>query len=143
MDEQIFLGWYATAKQDPLTLVKQLEDSLLRINMNLTENCVGQTLDGAATMVGRLSGMKTRNQSKFPKALFVYCTGHVLNRVITRVIDDIPACKTSMAVVGSIAPHGKPRRPGLSFKMKPAQSDGDDGDQTESEHSDSDSDGEN
>ena len=149
VDEQltpeIFLGWHATAKQDSFTLVKLLEDSLLRFGMNLAENCVGQALDGAAAMVGRLSGVKTRIKAKYPRALFIYCAGHALNLVIRHAIDDIPACKPSMAVVGSIARHVKRSKGWTEFqeekrreKEAGAQSDEDDGDQTESEHSESD-----
>ena len=110
-----------------------LEDSLLRFGMNLAENCVGQALDGAAAMVGRLSGVKTRIKAKYPQALFIYCAGHALNLVIRHAIDDIPACKPSMAVVGSIARHVKRSKGWTEFqeekrreKEAGAQSDEDD-----------------
>ena len=67
------------------------ENSLSRFGMNLAENCVGQALDGAAAMVGKLSGVKTRIKAKYPRALFIHCAGHALNLDIRHAIDDIPA----------------------------------------------------
>ena len=120
VDEQLtpemFLEWHATAKQDSLTLVKLQEDSLLRFGMNFAENCVGQALDGAFAMVDRLSGVKTRIKAKYPRAQFIYCAGNALNLVIRHAIDDIPAYKPSMAVVGSIARHVKCSKGWIEFQ---------------------------
>ena len=81
----------------------------------------------------------------YSRALFIYCAGHALNLVIRHAIDDIPACKPSMAVVDSIAWHVKCSKGWTEFQKEKqrekeagAQPDEDDRDQTESEHSESD-----
>ena len=62
---------------------------------------VCQALDGAA-MAGRMSDVKIRFKDKYPRELFVYCAGYTLNLVIRHAIDDIPAGKPAMTVVGRI-----------------------------------------
>ena len=105
--EETFLGWHATAQKDAGSLVTLLENSLCVYQMDIEKDCLGQVLDGAATMVGRLSGVKTRIKCKYPQALFIYCAGHALNLVLQHGVVAIPACEHSMSVVGSIAKHVK------------------------------------
>ena len=105
--EETFLGWHATAQKDAGSLVTLLENSLCVYQMDIEKDCVGQVLDGAATMVGRLSGVKTRIKCKYPQALFIYCAGHALNLVLQHGVVAVPSCEHSMFVVGSIAKHVK------------------------------------
>ena len=90
--EETFLGWHATAKKDAESLVTLLEDSLYVYQMDVEKCCVGQVLDEATTMVGRLSGVKTRIKRKYPKALFIYCAGHALNLVSQISMNSYAVC---------------------------------------------------
>ena len=58
-------------KKSASTNKSQVSISEIAFFNNITENCVGQ--DGAAAMVGRLSGVKTCIKAKYPKALLIYC----------------------------------------------------------------------
>lgn len=59
-------------------LVGVLKDTMVRMNLSIN-NCHGQCYDGAANMCGSRNGVATQIASEEPRAVFVYCYGHVLN----------------------------------------------------------------
>ena len=58
-------------------LVVILKDSLLRMNLNISD-CRGQCYDEAANMCGVRNGVATQNSWEESRAIFVHCYGHAL-----------------------------------------------------------------
>ncbi|XP_060872268.1 zinc finger MYM-type protein 1-like [Metopolophium dirhodum] len=56
-------------------------------NINWKTQMIAQTYDGAASMQGKYSGLKTRIQAENPKAMFTWCFAHKLNLVIVDTCD--------------------------------------------------------
>ena len=60
------------------TLTIVLKDFLVRCVLPL-ESCRGKAYDGAANMIGRLSGVAQQIQSEQPEAIKVHCLAHSPN----------------------------------------------------------------
>ena len=72
-------------------LAKNIEDTLEEINLPL-ENCRGQGYDGASAMSSNTVGVAGRILSKNPKALYVHCSSHRLNLIVSK------ACKLTPVI---------------------------------------------
>lgn len=59
---------------------------------------VGQGYDGAANMSGSISGVKTRIQELYPKAMYVHCASHRLNLVLSESLS-VPSVTNALGVV--------------------------------------------
>lgn len=59
----------------------------------------GQAYDGAASMQGKYSGLKTLIQNENPNALYVWCSAHLLNLVI---VDTCDCCMMTKVFFGDI-----------------------------------------
>ena len=81
---ELFVGLYDTTTTEAEHLLDLLVSTLQRISNGRIslEMCRGQTYDGASNMRGHLSGLQTRVRAIQPKALFSYCSGHMLNLVL-------------------------------------------------------------
>ena len=73
-----FVGMYAVESIKADILVRELKDTLLRMNLPLAY-CRGQCYDGAANMAGAKNGVATQILHEEPRATFTHCYGHALN----------------------------------------------------------------
>ena len=62
---------------------------------------VGQGYDGAAAMSGHLNGVRAHISSKYPKALYVYCSAHSLNLAVSKSCS-VPLLRNSLGTIGSV-----------------------------------------
>lgn len=72
------------------------ELKLLDISLQL---CRGQAYDGASTMSGAISGLKTRIQEHVPEALYVHCCAHNLNLAL---VDSVTSCAEIKLFFGTL-----------------------------------------
>ena len=79
-----FVGLYDTKDATAQTLTELLVNTLGEISKGLLnlENYRAQSYDGEANMKGHLTGVQTRVRVIQPKAVFSYCSGHMLNLVL-------------------------------------------------------------
>ena len=79
-----FVGLYDTKDATAQTLTELLVNTLGEISKGLLnlENCRAQSYGGGANMKGHLTGVHTRVRGIQPKAVFSYCSGHMLNLVL-------------------------------------------------------------
>ena len=73
-----FVGMYAVESIKVDILVRELKDTLLRMNLPLAY-CHGQCYDGAANMAGTRNDVATQILHEEPCATFTHCYGHALN----------------------------------------------------------------
>ncbi|KAL4090434.1 hypothetical protein QTP88_025270 [Uroleucon formosanum] len=67
--------------------------------LNWKSNLIAQSYDGAASMQGQYSGVRTLVQQQNPRAIYVWCFSHVLNLV---VVDTCDSCKETRNFFGNI-----------------------------------------
>ena len=93
-----FVGLYNTkdATADTLTglLVNTLED-ISKGSLNL-KNCRARSYEGGANMKGHLTGVQTRVRGIQPKAIFSYCSGHMLNLVLKDAAEKVDVLATAI-----------------------------------------------
>jgi len=70
-----------TAETDSATLLKAINDVLLRLCLSLND-CRRQCYDGASNMAGRLTGVQAMILDRCSKALYVHCSAHSLNLAV-------------------------------------------------------------
>lgn len=58
-----------------------------KYNINWKEHLCARSFDGAASMQGEYTGLRTLIQKENPKALYVWCFAHLLNLVIVYTCD--------------------------------------------------------
>lgn len=61
--------------------------------------CRGQAYDGASTMSGAISGLKTRIQEQVSEALYIHCCAHNLNLAL---VDSITSCAEIKLFFGTL-----------------------------------------
>ena len=66
-----------TAESITNSILNHLTD--IGINAN---NLVGQGYDGASTMAGHVTGVQTRIREKYPRAIYIHCSSHLLNLAV-------------------------------------------------------------
>ncbi|XP_046621107.1 zinc finger MYM-type protein 1-like [Neodiprion virginianus] len=86
--KKIFIGFYHTPNTKSSTLLKIVEDVPSRYNLQFC-NLRGQCYEGAAAMSGKISGLQKRVREIEPRALYVHCTAHSLNRVAQDAMKNI------------------------------------------------------
>ncbi|XP_029342136.1 zinc finger MYM-type protein 1-like [Acyrthosiphon pisum] len=70
-----------------------------KYNINWKRDLCAQAYDGAASMQGQYSGLKTLIQNENPNALYVWCSAHLLNLVI---VDTCDCCTKTKVFFGDI-----------------------------------------
>ena len=70
-------------------LANNIEETLKEVGLPLG-NCRGQGYDGASAMSSQAKGVSGRILSKNPKALYVHCTSHRLNLVVSKACEITP-----------------------------------------------------
>ena len=85
-----FIGLHHVDDIKTDTIVRVLNDTILRMNLNLSM-CRGQCYDGAANMKKASQEIKAIE----PKALYMHCYGHSLNLAVSDTIKEVkPMCDT-------------------------------------------------
>ena len=79
-----FLGFTPVSDLTGQGLASSILQFLESLGLNLNK-MVGQGYDGAAAMSGHLRGVQAVIREKYPKALYVHCSAHSLNLVISSV----------------------------------------------------------
>ena len=97
-----FMGLYMCDNIKSETIVKTLEDVMLRFDLKLS-NCRGQCYDGGSNMAGSRSRVKTQLLAKEPHALYMHCYGHTLSLSICDAIKMIPRLRSTMNTVHEIS----------------------------------------
>lgn len=59
----------------------------IKYDLDWKNNLCAQTYDGAASMQGQYSGLRSYVQEKNPRALYIWCFSHVLNLVVVDACD--------------------------------------------------------
>jgi hypothetical protein len=95
------------------------EDILLMNNLQLV-NCRGQNYDGASSMQGKKSGVKSRVLEKESRALSVWCYAHNCNLSAGESLKKCPMMKnvicTSQEIVKSVK--WSPKREAMLNRIK-------------------------
>lgn len=58
-----------------------------KYQINWKKELIGQAYDGANSMQGQYSGLRTRIQNENPRALYIWCSAHLLNLVVVDTCD--------------------------------------------------------
>ena len=114
-----FIGLIQVDTTDAATLAYTIKDTLLRMNLQLTQ-CRGQAYDGAANMAGRLNGVAMRLQSEQNSILFVHCMAHCLNLCLQDCAHNCSCVRTALGVTSDLANfiRASPKRLALFNKLK-------------------------
>jgi hypothetical protein len=70
-----------------------------KYNIEWKTQLIAQAYDGAASMQGQYSGLKTRIQNENPNAIYIWCCAHLFNLV---VVDTCDCCIVSKRFFGDI-----------------------------------------
>lgn len=81
------------------------------------EFLIGQGYDGASNMSGKIQGVKSYIQSKYPKAVYVHCAAHSLNLAVSTA-SDIKQIKNCLGIIEKIyAFFNTPKRSAVLFHV--------------------------
>jgi len=94
-DHEDFVGLYEIAKIDADSLVRAIKDTLVRMNVQIT-NCCGQCYDGASNMSRSRNGVATQIAREENRALYVHCFGHVLNLAVADTVKQSKVCRDAL-----------------------------------------------
>ena len=84
------------------TLYTVIKDALIRCNLQLSL-CRGQAYDGAATMLGKKSGVATRFLKDNPAAIPIHCCAHSLNLCLQDAGRKLPTLRDALESVREIS----------------------------------------
>ena len=114
-----FVGMYAVESIKTDILVQVLKDTLLRMNLLIT-NCHEQCYDGAANMAGAQHGVAAQILLEEPRATFTHCYGHALNLAAGDTIKKNKILHNTLDVTLEISKLIKfsPRRNAIFQKLK-------------------------
>lgn len=90
-DHEYFIGVYEVENITSDCLVHALKDTLLRLNLNLSQ-CRGQCYDGASNMSGIRGGVATQILAEEKRATYSHCYGHALNLAIAGCMKQSKLC---------------------------------------------------
>ena len=86
-----FIGLYEVDSITSDTLVSAIKDTLVRLNVKLTD-CRGQCCDGASNMSGSRRSVAAQICGDEKKALYTHWYGHALNRAVSDTIKQSKVC---------------------------------------------------
>ena len=96
-----FIGMKPIPDTKANTIVREIKDVLLRMNLRI-EEARGACFDGAATMAGAKTGVATQLKSLNAKIMFTHCYGHALNLVVKDACSKVDCLKESFEIVHEI-----------------------------------------
>lgn len=97
-----FIGLYQIPNILANTIVAALQDTLVRLNLNLSR-CRGQCYDGAGNMSGCKTGVKAQIQKQEPRALYTHCYGHALSLSIADTVRMVKSLGNVMDTVHELS----------------------------------------
>ena len=98
---EVFLGFFETARTDSNTLFCLIKDALLRIDLDIS--CLrGQGYDGGSNMAGKMNGLQQKMIERNPKALYFHCAGHQLNLVCQDACTEVCLVSHVITIVNKI-----------------------------------------
>lgn len=77
------LYFFALTDLGSESIATNLVEVCENLGIDLENKLIGQGYDGASTMSGSKTEVKTRIQEMFPKAMYVHCASHGLNFVLS------------------------------------------------------------
>ncbi|XP_054266894.1 52 kDa repressor of the inhibitor of the protein kinase-like [Macrosteles quadrilineatus] len=80
------------------SIAQKIIEACRKLGIDLENKLVGQGYDGASTMSGCKSGVQTRIAKLFPKAMYVHCSSHRLNLVLSDSLN-VPLITNSLGVL--------------------------------------------
>lgn len=83
-----FLCFVPIYDQTAENLTTVILNAFTNLGLDLN-NCIGQGYDGASTMSGHVTGVRTRVSSKYPLIKYVHCMSHRLNLAISNGITTV------------------------------------------------------
>ena len=96
-----FLGFYEVRDIKSETIVKAIQDALVRFQLSFSK-VRAQTYDRASNMMGRKSGVATKIKEIQKNALETHCHGHSLNLSVKDVTSQCKLLKDTIGIVGEI-----------------------------------------
>ena len=124
VDEQFephedFVGLYQVDSIDSRSIVKVLKDTILRLNLAMS-NCRGQCYNGAANMAGIRNGVAAQICVEEPHAAYSHCYGHALNLAANNTVKKNKILSDVLDTVFEITKLLKfsPKRDALFNKLK-------------------------
>ena len=113
------VGLVEVEMTDAATLTSTLKDVLLRCNLQLSQ-CRGQAYDGASNMAGHLCGVSTRITNEEPKAMYVHCLAHSLNRCVQDCSKNCHCVRDALSLATELASliRASPKRVALFQNLK-------------------------
>ena len=99
--DEIFLGFYATAKTDAASLKHIVNDVFQRYGFTVSQ-LRGQAYDGGSNMAGRISGLQKRIADENSKALYFHCAGHQLSLVCQDACSENPFAGQVISTMNAI-----------------------------------------
>ncbi|VVC24491.1 Ribonuclease H-like domain [Cinara cedri] len=73
-----------------------------KYGLNWKSNLIAQSYDGAASMQGHCSGVRTLVQQQNPRAIYVWCFSHVLNLVVVDTCDSCRETRNFFVIIQSL-----------------------------------------
>lgn len=114
-----FLELCLLPKGDAETIVKVIQDSLLRFQLPLRD-CRGQCYDGASVMAGNTNGVSARMSAVEPRAVFIHCFAHSLNLSLQESSRSLPLYRDMIDYVKDIVNliRASPKRTGILMAIQ-------------------------
>lgn len=81
-----------------------------KYNIEWKTQLIAQAYDGAASMQGQYSGLKTRIQNENPHAIYIWCCAHLFNLVVVDTCDCYIVSKRFFGDVGSFVEFMRARK---------------------------------
>ena len=114
-----FVGVYVVETTKSDTIVHILKDTLIRMNLPIT-NCRGQCYDGAANMAGHRNGVAAQILAEESRATYTHCYGHALNLAASDMVKKNKILRDTLDTVFEISKLVKfsPKREAIFNRLK-------------------------
>lgn len=93
-----------------LGMFNVFSDICIKYNIDWETNLCAQSYDGAASMQGQYSGVRSYVQEKNPNAIYVWCFAHVLNLVVVDTCDKCLSVRNFFGEVQSLISYMRARK---------------------------------
>lgn len=97
--KESFLGFFDLVDQSAQGIEMLLVSILSDLDIN---KCRGQGYDGASVMSGKLSGVQKRMQDRVSNALYVHCSAHNLNLILSDAAEECVEVKAFFGVIQEV-----------------------------------------
>ena len=97
-----FLNFYDVSRDKTAAALSNIILGEIR-DLDCKDKVIAQTYDGAAVMASHINGVQAKVKAEIPHALFVHCSAHVLNLVLSRSVESIKSCKIFFATIEGLS----------------------------------------